>query len=54
MNSKQLIRDILDDKIKNADATFNAIMVDKARTALDIEKVRLTSDIFNQPKQQKP
>jgi len=47
MDSKQLIQNIVSGDTKASDATFNALIQDKARTILDIKKVEMTADIYN-------
>jgi hypothetical protein len=47
MDTKELIQNIVSGDSKAADAAFNALIQDKARTILDIKKVEMTADIYN-------
>lgn len=50
METKELIQNIIKGKAKESDASFNALIQDKARTILDIKKVEMTADIYNKKK----
>jgi len=47
METKELIQNILDGETVSADAAFNQLLQDKARTILDIKKVELTASLYN-------
>ena len=47
METKELIQNILDGDTVSADLAFNELLQDKARTVLDIKKVELTANIYN-------
>jgi len=47
MDAKELIQNIVSGDAKATDASFNALIQDKARTILDIKKVEMTADIYN-------
>ena len=47
METKELIQNILDGDKVSADLAFNELLQDKVRTVLDIKKVELTANIYN-------
>ena len=47
METKELIQNILDGDKVSADMAFNELLQDKVRTVLDIKKVELTANIYN-------
>ena len=48
METKELIQNILDGDKVSADAAFNELLQDKVHAVLDIKKVELTADVYNQ------
>ena len=47
METKELIQNILDGDKVSADMAFNELLQDKVSTVLDIKKVELTANIYN-------
>ena len=48
METKELIQNILDGDKVSADMAFNELLQDRARTVLDIKKVELTANVYNE------